>query len=42
MLGPAPIPPDVRRPGRNRRIKQGVREFLAPYAYISPFFVLFL
>ena len=42
LLGPAPVPPGGRRPARNRRIQQGVREFLAPYAYISPFFVLFL
>ncbi|MFF0659159.1 carbohydrate ABC transporter permease [Micromonospora tulbaghiae] len=41
-LTPAPAAPDVRRPHRKRRIRQGVREFLAPYAYISPFFVLFL
>ncbi len=30
------------RPARNRRIQQGIRERLAPYAYIAPFFLLFL
>ena len=32
----------TRQPTRQRRIQQGVRERLAPYAYIAPFFLLFL
>jgi cellobiose transport system permease protein len=30
------------RPTRYRRVQHGVRERLAPYAYIAPFFLLFL
>ncbi|NUT18801.1 MAG: sugar ABC transporter permease [Hamadaea sp.] len=42
MLNPAPTAGATAPPLRNRRIRQGVRERLAPYAYVAPFFVLFL
>ena len=41
MLSPATAAEDTTRPVRYRRIQQGVRERLAPYAYVAPFFVLF-
>ncbi|MFB9237734.1 carbohydrate ABC transporter permease [Plantactinospora siamensis] len=43
MLSPAPgAEATVARTTRPRRIQQGVRERLAPYAYVAPFFVLFV
>jgi cellobiose transport system permease protein len=42
MLSPATAAEATARPSRYRRIQQGVGERLAPYAYIAPFFVLFL
>jgi cellobiose transport system permease protein len=41
MLSPATAAEESTRPVRNRHIRQGLRERLAPYAYIAPFFVLF-
>jgi cellobiose transport system permease protein len=41
MLSPATATEGTTRPTRNRRIRQGTRERLAPYAYVAPFFVLF-
>jgi len=41
MLSPATAKEGPTRPTRNRRIRQGTRERLAPYAYVAPFFVLF-
>lgn len=41
MLGPATVTRPAAGPSRPRRIQQGLRERLAPYAYIAPFFVLF-
>jgi cellobiose transport system permease protein len=40
-LNPATPPGATGRQTRNRHIRQSVRERLAPYAYIAPFFVLF-
>ncbi len=42
VLTPATAASEPTRPTRYRRVQQGVRERLAPYAYIAPFFVLFL
>jgi len=42
ILSPAAAAPQLSRPSRTRQIQQGARERLAPYAYIAPFFVLFL
>src|SRR3982750_4547581 len=42
MLSPATPAETTARPGRYRRIRQGLGERLAPYAYVAPFFVLFL
>ncbi|MFY1688636.1 carbohydrate ABC transporter permease [Plantactinospora sp. WMMB782] len=39
---PAPAPKTSTRPTRYRHIQQGVRERLAPYAFVAPFFLLFL
>jgi cellobiose transport system permease protein len=41
MLGPVRAAEDTTRPTRYRHIQQGVRERLAPYAYVAPFFLLF-
>ncbi len=41
MLSPAAAAQALTEPTRRRQIQQGVRERLAPYAYIAPFFVLF-
>ena len=42
MLSPAPGRADhAPGPTRNRNIQQGMRERLAPYAYVAPFFLLF-
>jgi cellobiose transport system permease protein len=41
MLSPATAAEEPTRPTRHRQIQQGVRERLAPYAYVAPFFVLF-
>jgi len=41
MLSPAPAAEPTSRPARSRHIQQGVRERLAPYAYVAPFFLLF-
>ncbi|MDG4790654.1 sugar ABC transporter permease [Micromonospora sp. WMMD1102] len=40
-LSPAPAPKTSTRPTRYRHIQQGVRERLAPYAFVAPFFLLF-
>jgi cellobiose transport system permease protein len=42
MLSPAAATQGLARPSRKRQIQQGARERLAPYAYVAPFFVLFL
>src|SRR3954467_7155484 len=42
MLSPVMPAEATARPSRYRRIRQGVGERLAPYAYVAPFFVLFL
>ncbi|NUT34352.1 MAG: sugar ABC transporter permease [Hamadaea sp.] len=42
MLNPAPAADATAPPIRNRHIRQGLRERLAPYTYVAPFFVLFL
>lgn len=41
-LNPAPAPGAIAPPTRSRHLRLGVRERLAPYAYVAPFFVLFL
>ncbi|MEQ4300844.1 sugar ABC transporter permease [Plantactinospora sp. B6F1] len=41
-LSPAPVPKTTARPSRYRHIQQGLRERLAPYAFVAPFFLLFL
>ncbi|GAB3981942.1 sugar ABC transporter permease [Plantactinospora veratri] len=41
-LSPAPTPKTTARPSRYRHIHQGWRERLAPYAFVAPFFLLFL
>lgn len=41
MLSPGTIEKTAAQPARQRRIHLGVRERLAPYAYIAPFFLLF-
>jgi cellobiose transport system permease protein len=41
-LSSATAPKARLRPTRYRRVQHGVRERLAPYAYVAPFFVLFL
>ena len=41
MLGPATAAENTTRPTRYRHIQQGVRERLAPYTYVAPFFLLF-
>jgi cellobiose transport system permease protein len=40
-LSPATAPKGTARPTRYRHIQMGVRERVAPYAYIAPFFLLF-
>lgn len=42
MLSPATSAATTGGPTRYRRIRQGVRERLAPYAYVAPFFLLFV
>jgi len=42
MLRPTAAAKATAEPTRQRRIQQGFRERLAPYAYVAPFFVLFL
>ncbi|WP_460806582.1 carbohydrate ABC transporter permease [Micromonospora zhanjiangensis] len=43
MLSPTPgAGITTARPTRPRHIQQGLRERLAPYAYVAPFFLLFL
>jgi cellobiose transport system permease protein len=42
MLTPAAAADATAPPTRQRRIQQGLGERLAPYAYVAPFFVLFL
>jgi cellobiose transport system permease protein len=42
MLSPATATEATARPSRYRRIRQGWGERLAPYAYVAPFFLLFL
>lgn len=41
LLGPATAAKATAQPTRQRRIQQGLRERLAPYAYVAPFFLLF-
>jgi cellobiose transport system permease protein len=41
VLRPATAAKATREPTRQRRIRLGLRERLAPYAYIAPFFLLF-
>ncbi|MBF9131724.1 sugar ABC transporter permease [Plantactinospora sp. S1510] len=41
-LSPATSAGTTRGPSRYRHVQQGVRERLAPYGYVAPFFVLFL
>jgi cellobiose transport system permease protein len=41
MLTPATSAKAPARPTRYRRIQQGMRERLTPYAYVAPFFLLF-
>src|SRR4051812_20869240 len=42
MLSPATDTQAISRPTKYRRVQQGVRERLAPYAYVAPFFALFV
>ncbi len=42
LLSPAAAAEQGTGPTRTRQIRQGLRERLAPYAYIAPFFVLFI
>jgi cellobiose transport system permease protein len=42
MLSPATSPEATTKRPRSRGVRHGVRERVAPYAYVAPFFVLFL
>src|SRR5688572_5050061 len=41
MLSPDPAAETIDRPTRYRHVQQSMRERLAPYAYVAPFFLLF-